>query len=147
MAVTAALYGLVFTAAFNKEIDLDTDTIRVSLHTSSYSVDQDADDYFDATSDEISGTGYTADGEALGSKTVTYTGGTNKWVFDAADTSWTTSTLTARYAVVYEDTGTASTSALIGFQNFGADVSTTAGTFQITWNASGIVEITVGAEA
>lgn len=147
MAVTAALYGLVFTQAFNKEIDLDTDTIKCALATSSYTPNQDTDNYFNDVTNEVTGTGYSAGGAALASKTITYTGATNKWVFDAADTSWSSSTITARYAVVYEDTGTSTTSALIGYENFGADVSTTSGTFTITWNASGIVEITVGAEA
>jgi hypothetical protein len=45
--------------------------------------------------------------------------------------------------VVYKSTGTGSTSPLISFLNFGADVSTTAGTFQITWDATGIVVIDV----
>lgn len=33
MAVTAKLYGLALKSAFNKEIDWDTDTIKVALQT------------------------------------------------------------------------------------------------------------------
>ena len=54
------------------------------------------------------------------------------------------STITARYAVIYDSTGTSSTSALIGYVDFGADVSTTNGTFQITWDSAGIFTIAVG---
>lgn len=148
MAVTAALYGKHFTSLYNKETDYDSDTMKVSLHTSTYSPAQDTDQYWSAATNEVSGTGYTTGGATLGSKTVTYTGATNKLVLDAADTSWSSSTITARYAVIYDSTpGSSATDPLYGYENFGADVSTTSGTFTITWNASGIVEITVGAEA
>jgi hypothetical protein len=46
-------------------------------------------------------------------------------------------------SVTYKSTGTGSTSPLISFLDFGADVSTTAGTFLITWDATGIVVIDV----
>src|SRR3712207_1302567 len=52
-------------------IDLDTDTIKVALVTSSYTPDQDAHDNFDDVTNEVSGTGYTARGVTLGSVTVT----------------------------------------------------------------------------
>ena len=149
MAVTAALFGLYFTSLHDEEIDIAADDINVALATSSYTPDQDTHDYFNDVTNEVTGTGYTAGGDTLGSKTQTYTAGTNKWVFDAADAQWTSSTITARYAVIYDATGggTDATRPLIGYQNFGADVSTTSGTFDLAWAAGGIVEITVGAEA
>lgn len=144
MAVTNKWYGLAFKAAFNKEIDLDSDTIKVALVTSAYTFDQDAHDYFNDITNEVVGTGYTAGGATLGSPTVAYTGGTNTLAFDGADVSWATSTLTARGAVVYDATpGTAATRPLLCYVDFGADVSTTAGTFQITWDAAGIATVTV----
>lgn len=144
MAVTAKLYGKFLSSLGNKEVDLDSDTLKVMLCTSSYTPDQDADQYKSAVTNEITGTGYTAGGATLGSVTVTYTGASNKYVLDAADTSWSTSTLTARYAVVYDSSpGSDATRPLICYVDFGADVSTTAGTFQITWAAGGIVEFTV----
>lgn len=144
MAVTAFLYGNVFTAAFNKEIDFAADTIKVALATSAYTPDQDAHDYFDDITNEVTGTGYTAGGATLGTPTVTYTGATNVLKLDGADVSWTTSTITARYAIIYDSTpGTAATNPLIAYVDFGADVSTTAGTFQITWDAAGIATVTV----
>lgn len=144
MAVTAFWYGNAFKAAFNKEIDLDSDTIKVALCTSTYTPNQDTHDYFNDVTNEVTGTGYTAGGATLTSPSVTYTGGTNVFAFDAADTSWSTSTLTARYAVIYDSTpGTAATNPLIAYVDFGADVSTTAGTFAITWAAGGLVSVTV----
>lgn len=138
------LYGNFLLKALNKEVDFDTDTIKVALLTSSYTPDQDAHDYFnDVSSFEVSGTGYTSGGNTLGSKTATYDSATNVIVLDAADTTWSSSTITARYAVIYDSTGTSSTSALIGYVDFGSDQSSTNGNFTITWDATGIVRITV----
>lgn len=144
MAVTALLYGSFPAKLANKEIDWDSDTIKVALATSTYTPNQDTHDYFNDITNEVTGTGYTAGGATLGSKTVNYTSGTNTQAFDAADTSWTTSTITARYAIIYDATpGTAATNPLIGYVDFGADVSSTAGTFTITWDAAGIFTISV----
>lgn len=144
MAVTAFLYGSVPTKLANKEIDWDTDTIKVALCTSTYTPAQDTHDYFNDITNEVSGTGYTAGGATLTTKTVGYTAGTNVTKFDADDVSWTTSTITARYAVLYVDTGGASsTDPLIGYVDFGTDVSSSAGTFSITWDAAGIFTVTV----
>ncbi len=80
----------------------------------------------------------------LGSKTSTYDGTNNVIVLDAADVTWSSSTITARYAVVYDDTpATAGTKPLIGYVDFGSDQSSTNGNFTITWDSTGIVRITV----
>jgi hypothetical protein len=142
--MASKLYGQFLLKALNKEVDFDTDTIKVALLTSSYTPNQDTHDYFnDVSANEVTGTGYTAGGNTLASKTATYDSGTNVIVLDAADTTWASSTITARYAVVYCSTGTASTSALIGYVDFGSDQSSTNGNFTITWDSTGIVRITV----
>ena len=103
-------------------------------------------EFKDSIDNEVSATGYTAGGATLGSKTIGYA--TRVSTFDAGDVSWTiTGTLTARYAVVYKDTGSAATSPLIMLLNFGEDKVATDGTFTITWNASGLFTITPAAEA
>jgi hypothetical protein len=140
---TTKTYGSLILKAFNKEIDWDTDTIKVALVTSSYTPDQDAHDYWnDVSANEASGTGYTAGGATLASKTQAYTSGTNVTKFDAADVSWPTSTVTARYAVVYLDTGSGATSPLIAYVDFGSNQSSSAGTFSIVWDAAGIFTTT-----
>lgn len=142
--MASKLYGNFLLKALNKEVDFDTDTIKVALLSSSYTPNQDTHDYFnDVSSFEVSGTGYTAGGNTLASKTATYDSATNVIVLDAADVTWSASTITARYAVVYDSTGTASTSALIGYVDFGSDQSSTNGNFTITWDSTGIVRITV----
>lgn len=125
----------------NGGIDLDTDTIKVALVTSTYTVDQDAHDNFDDITNEVSGTGYTAGGATLASVTVTVDNTDNEGVFDAADVTWSTSTITARGAVVYKSTGVASTSKLICFLDFSTDKTSTAGDFVIQWGAEGIVNL------
>jgi len=142
--MASKLYGNFLLKALNKEVDFDSDTIKVALLTSSYTPNQDTHDYFnDVSTYEVTGTGYTAGGITLASKTATYDSGTNVIVLDAADVTWSSSTITARYAVVYDSTGTSSTSALIGYVDFGSDQSSTNGNFTITWDSTGIVRITV----
>ena len=139
------LYGQFLSQALNKEIDWDTDTIKVALLTNSYTPDQDAHNYYDdVVANEVSGTGYTAGGNTLANKTNTYNSGTNVIVLDADDTTWSSSTITARYAVVYDATpATNATKPLIGYVDFGSDQSSNNGNFTITWDATGIVRITV----
>ena len=77
-------------------------------------------------------------------KTNTYNSATNTIVLDADDQTWTSSTITARYAVVYDATpATNATKPLIGYVDFGSDQSSSNGNFTITWDATGIVRITV----
>lgn len=145
MPVSAKFYGSAFISAFNKEIDFNTDTIKVALLTSSYTPDQDAHNYFDdVVANEVTGTGYTAGGATLTSPTMTYNGTTNVFTLDAADTTWASSTITARYAVIYDATpGTNATRPLIAYVDFGENVSSSSGTLSIAWDAAGIATVTV----
>jgi hypothetical protein len=77
------LYGNFLKQALNKEIDWDSDTIKVALLSSSYTPNQDTHDYFDDVSTyEVTGTGYTTGGITLASKTSTYDGTNNVIVLD-----------------------------------------------------------------
>lgn len=126
----------------NGSIDLDTDTINVMLVTSTYTPDQDTHEYRDDITNEVSGTGYSAGGSALANKTVTADNTDNEGVFDADDLAWSTSTITARGAVLYKARGGASSAdELICYIDFGSDKISTAGTFTIAWNAEGIVNL------
>lgn len=140
MAVAAKVYAKAQKALANKEIDFDTDTVKVMLCTSSYTPNQGTHDYKDDVTNEVSGTGYTSGGATLASKTANVSG--NVLTLDAADVTWSTSTITARYAVVYIDTGSASTSPLLAYVDFGSDVTSSGGNFTITWDATGIVTAT-----
>ena len=143
--MASKLYGSFIAKALNKEIDLDTDTIKVALLTSAYTPNQDVHDYFDdVVANEVTGTGYTAGGATLTGKTVSYDAPTNTITFDADDVTLASSTITARYAVVYDATpATNATRPLIGYVDFTSDQSSTNGNFTITWDATGIVKVTV----
>ncbi len=123
-------------------IDLTSDTVKVMLLTDSHTTDIDAHEYIDDVSaNEVSGTGYTAGGATLASKTVTKDNTDDEGVFDAADITWSTSTLTARYAVVYKDTGDPATSPIFNIIDFGSNQISTAGDFTVQWGTEGILNV------
>jgi len=140
---TTSLYTKFPKALANAEINWIADTIKVALVTSAYSPNQDVHGYFSDIVNEATGTGYTAGGATLVSKTVTQADASNKQTFDAADVAWPGSTITARYAVIYKSTGSGNSSPLIGYVDFGVDQASTSGTFQIQWNAAGIFTTSV----
>lgn len=142
MAVTAKLYGPFLQSLTNKEVDLDSDTLKVMLCTSGYTPDQDTHRYKSDVTNEVAGTGYTAGGQALTGVTVSYTAATNTLMLDANDPSWPASTITARYAVFYDDSpATAATKPLIAYWDLGSDQISSAGNFTLTLSGSGIVAI------
>jgi hypothetical protein len=190
-------------------IDYLTDDIRFALVTSSYSPSLATDDFWnDVVANEVSGTGYTAGGIAVASRTLTITAanswanawtastaytaryivrpttgngnlymaqaagtsaaseptwpttlgdevadsgvtwtnvGTSIGVFDFADPSWPSSTITARYGVLYNRTpATDATRPLIGLSDFGSNIASTGGTFTVTINAQGALLLLIG---
>ena len=125
----------------NGNIDLDTDTIMLALCTSSYTPDADTHEFFSSITNEVTGTGYTADGQALASGAVTCDTTDDEGVFDADDVTWSTSTITARYGILHKDTGASTTSPLIACLDFAADKSSSAGDFKVAWNAEGIINL------
>ncbi|MHA2642890.1 MAG: hypothetical protein V2G41_09615 [bacterium JZ-2024 1] len=126
----------------NGSIDLDTDTIKVMLVSSSYVPDQDNHTKRSDITGEITGTGYSAGGAEITGKVVSVDNVDNEGVFDGNDVSWPSSTITARGAVVYKSRGgAASADELLFYLDFGADKSTNNGTFTIQWNAEGIINL------
>lgn len=143
MAVSAKMYVTPIKNQYNGSavVDFDSDTIKCSLHTSSYTPAQKTDDFWNDATNEVSGTGYTAGGKTLTSATVNVSELT--MFVDAADVEWTSASFTARYAVIYKSTGTSSTSPVISYIDFGENLTVTSGTFKITFGAEGIAKITV----
>lgn len=140
-AGTVTLYGAAKEAIAKALIDLDSDTFVVALVGSGYSPAVNTNStWADVSANQITGTGYTAGGVALTGVTVTRSGGTV--TFDANDVSWTSATLTAKYAVIAKraSASLASTDLLLAYVELetGSTVSTTNGTLAINWNASGI---------
>lgn len=130
------------TAQIATAINLATDTIKLALVTSSYTPSADNDVFWSTPeANEVANSGtYSA-----GGATLTVTGSTDdtddEGVFDATDVSFTSATITARYAVIYKSTGTSSTSPIIAVIDFGSNQISTAGTFAITFSAEGILNL------
>ena len=133
-------YAKGFESAFAKEVNLSSDTVKVMLTTSSYTPNQTTHKYKSAVTNEVSGAGYTAGGATLAGKTVGTTGLT--FTFDANDIVWSSSTITARYAVFYIDTGTAATSPLLCYWDFESDQISSSGNFTLTISGSGVITVT-----
>lgn len=142
--MASKFYGLFFTSLASKEINLLTDNIKVMLVGSGYTPDQDTHRYKSQVTNEVTGTGYTAGGVTIGSMAFTYDTSTNRWSFDAVDATWSSSTISARYAVLYDSTpATDATRPLIGYVDPGGVISSTAATFSVVFDPSGIGAITV----
>lgn len=123
MAVTFTPYGkfLLDLVKQAHPIDFDVDTIRITLHTASYTPDRDAHEFCSDLTNELAASGgYTTGGKTLTGVAVGYDGAGHFAYVDADDPVWTSATFTARYAVVAKWTGSAATSPLIAFVDFGA---------------------------
>lgn len=140
---STTIYGSFAEDVAKGNIDLDTDTFYIMLTTGYTPNASTHTKRSDVTASEITGTGYTAGGQALGSITVNRSGAVT--TFDAADSSWTTSTITSDKAVIYKRRGgAASADELVCCLDFGSTTST-AGTFTVQFGASGILTFTVNA--
>jgi len=100
------------------------DTFKIALFTSSATLGAATTAY--STSNEVSGTGYTAGGNTLTNVTPT-TSGTTAFT-DFADTTWSTATITARGALIYNSTDSDKAVVVL---DFGSDKTSTAGDFTI----------------
>jgi hypothetical protein len=128
-------------------IDFDADPLYILLVTNTYVgialATLKTHQFRSSITGEVSGTGYTAGGIQLTGITLTQSG--DNYVFDATDPSWATSTFTARGAVIFKRVGadltTPADDPLICLLDIGADVTATAGTFSVVFNASGIIQL------
>lgn len=139
MAVTAYWYGKGIENLFKNTIDADSHTFKCMLTTNSYTPDVNVHDQKADVTNEVTGTGYTAGGKALTSVAVSLDVASSEVRIDAADVEWTSSTITARRAVVYDDT--AAGDELLMYVDFGQDLASTNGTFAIQWDSTGLCKI------
>lgn len=126
----------------NGSINLTADTINVMLVTSTYTPNIDTHTKRSDITNEVSGSGYTSGGTALLTTVVSANTTTDKGVFDAADVSWTGSTITARGAVLYKARGGAATAdELIAYLDFVTDKISSGGNFNLVFNANGVLTL------
>jgi hypothetical protein len=142
MAIAQAMCTSFKKALLDGEMDFSSNTgqsYKIALYTSSATLNATTAAY--TTSNEVSGTGYTAGGNTLSISTAPTTSGTTAFL-SFGTTTWSTATITARGALIYQVGGSTPSVAVL---DFGGDKTSTAGDFQITFptanSSSAIIRI------
>ena len=129
MAITQAMCTSFKTELLGGVQDLDTDTIYIALFTSSATLSAATTAY--STTNEVSGTGYPAGGNALTGAVISADGTTA--IVDFDNTTWASSTITARGALIYNSS---KANRAIVVLDFGSDKTSTDGDFTIQFPAA-----------
>ena len=136
-----AFNGNFMCTSFKKELlygahDFDAssgDTFKIALYTNSATLNASTTAY--ATTNEISGTNYTAGGQALNPVDPTSSGTTA--LLDFADETWANATIMARGALIYNTTPNTTSISLTNpaviVLDFGGDKTSTAGNFTVVF--------------
>lgn len=106
------------------------DTFKIALYTSSATLGATTTAY--TSSNEVTGTGYTAGGNTLTISQAPTSTSTTAWL-DFADTTWSSATITANGALIYNSTQGNRAVAVLAF---GGDKTSTAGDFTIVFPAA-----------
>lgn len=133
MAISQAMCTSFKIALLDGEMDFSSDTsqtFKIALYTSSATLGAATTAY--STSNEVTGTGYTAGGNTLSIAANPASSGTTAFL-DFTDTTWTTATITARGALIYKSGGGDPAVAVL---DFGSDKTSTAGNFTIQFPAA-----------
>lgn len=101
------------------------DTFKLALYTSSATLDATTTAY--SATNEASGTGYVAGGNTLTIAQVPTSTSTTAWL-DFGDSTWSSSTITANGALIYNSTNSNTAVAVLAF---GGDKTSTNGDFTI----------------
>jgi hypothetical protein len=130
-----AFTGNFMCTSFKKEIleavhnfkNSGGDTFKIALYTNSASFDASTTAY--TATNEVSGTGYSAGGNTL-TRVDPTTSGTTAFT-DFADTTWSSSTITARGALIYNDSAAGNPAVVV--LDFGSDKTSTNGDFTVVF--------------
>jgi len=139
MAISQAMCTSFKQALLDGEMDFSSDTtqtFKIALYTSSATLDASTTAY--STTNEVTGTGYTAGGNTLTVVAPT-TSGTTAFI-DFADATWSTATITARGALIYQSGGS---NPAIAVLDFGEDKTVSAGDFTVEFPANNATDAIV----
>jgi hypothetical protein len=125
MAITQAMCTSFKVDLLDGEHDFGADTFKIALYTSSATLDATTTAY--SVTNETSGTGYSAGGNTLTVSTTPTSSGTTAFI-SFSNTTWSTATITARGALIYNSTNANKAVAVL---DFGSDKTSTAGDFTI----------------
>lgn len=117
-----------------------TDTIKFALLNTTHVTNIDTQEFWsDVSANEVSGSGYTAGGVAATNKTVTLDTTNDRGVMDCDDPAWAAITAAnIRYCAVYKDTGTPSTSPILGIIDLGGAQTQNGASFTVVLAATGL---------
>lgn len=141
--------GSLGASANGGPIDWDADPIYCMLVNSTYvgtslATLKTHDFINDVQANEIIGTGYTAGGVQLSGAAIVTSG--DSQAIDFTDPSWASATITARGAVIYKrvgaDLSTPADDPVLLLLDFGADKTSTGGTFTVVLNSGGLYQLT-----
>jgi len=133
MAISQAMATSFKVEILGGDFDFSSGTsqsFKIALYTNSATLGATTTAY--STSNEVTGTNYTAGGEALTITQVPTSTGTTAFL-DFGNATWSTSTITARGALMYK---VGSGNPAIAVLDFGSDKTSTAGDFTIVFPAS-----------
>jgi len=125
MAITQAMCTSFKVDLLDGEHDFGADTFKIALYTSSATLDATTTAY--SATNETSGTGYSAGGNTLTVSTTPTSSGTTAYI-SFSNTTWSTASITARGALIYNSTNANKAVAVL---DFGSDKTSTAGDFTI----------------
>ena len=132
MAITQAMctsFKVELLTATHNFTNSTGDVFKIALYTSSATLGATTTAY--SATNEVTGTGYTAGGNTLTNVTPTSSGTTA--FTDFADTTWSSATITARGALIYNSSKSNKAVAVL---DFGSDKTSTAGDFTIIFPAA-----------
>lgn len=135
MASTITAYDKLWKLLLTGGIDLDTDTLKLALVTSSYTPSTAHDEWADVSTNEVAtGSGYTTGGVTLANPVATNDN------IDFDDVTWTSLTKTFRYAVAYKSgSGGGLTNPLLFYillDSTPADIVSSGSNYTIQWNSA-----------
>lgn len=135
MATTITAYDTLWKLLATGGIDLDTDTLKLALVTSSYTPSTTHDEWADVSANEVAtGNGYTTGGVSLSGVAVTNSN------IDYSDVTWNSLTKTFRYAVCYKSgSGGGLTNPLLFYillDSTPADIVSSGSNYTIVWNST-----------
>lgn len=130
MAITSAVCNSFKTEVLGGIHDLDTDVIKIALikanETGTYGASTTNYSSVTGNSDEASGTNYSAGGNTLSGASITLD--SNTAIVDFNDTVWSSATISADGALIYNSS---KSNRAITVIDFGGTVTSTAGDFTI----------------
>ncbi|SVE17371.1 uncharacterized protein METZ01_LOCUS470225 [marine metagenome] len=134
MAVTTAVCNSFKTEVLEAEHDfgVSTQVYKIALYLTGATINKSTTSY--GTTQESSGTNYTAGGKKLAVASQLVTLETDTACVDFGNVSWETATITAKGAVIYNFSSSTKKKAVCVL-NFGGNKTSTAGTFTVQFPA------------